>query len=332
MMASHAVLALIVMLTVGPLIAPFAADAQQAPKVPRVGVLFVGNPASTARNNEAFTQGLRELAWVEGQNIVIEYRFAEGQFNRLRDLAAELVRLKVAVLVVSSVPGALAAKNATQTIPIVFLGVGDPVESGLVASLARPGGNLTGLSLLNLGLSGKRIELLKECLPSISRVAVLTNPSNPMHALYWRETRMAAQTFGLQLQPIELRAPEDFDEAFRAATSGRVGALLAFDDGVTVAYRARLVALAAKYRLPTMYGFREFPDAGGLMSYGSNTPHQFRHAATYVDKILKGAKPADLPVEQPTKFEFVINLNTAKALGLTIPPSLLVRADQVIGQ
>jgi putative ABC transport system substrate-binding protein len=175
MMASHAVLALIVTLTVGPLIAPFAADAQQAPKVPRVGVLFVGNPASTARNNEAFTQGLRELGWVEGQNIVIEYRFAEGQFNRLRDLAAELVRLKVDVLVVSSVPGALAAKNATQTIPIVFLGVGDPVESGLVASLARPGGNLTGLSLLNLGLSGKRMELLKECLPSVLSLTLLYN-------------------------------------------------------------------------------------------------------------------------------------------------------------
>ena len=243
---------------------------------------------------------------------------------------AELVRLKVDVLVVASTPGALAAKNLTRTIPVVMLGVGDPVESGLVASLARPGSNLTGLSLLNPEVSGKRLELLKESLPSISRVAALTNPGNPIHAVYWSKTHAAAQTLGLQLQPIKVRAPEDFDDAFRAAAHGRAHALLVFDDPLTVGHRARLVALAAKYRLPTMYGFREFPDAGGLLSYGPNLLDQFRRTATYVDRILKGARPADLPIEQPTKFELVINRRTAQALGLAISPSVLARADQVI--
>jgi putative ABC transport system substrate-binding protein len=275
-------------------------------------------------------QGLRDLGYVEGQSITLEVRWAEGRSERLPELVAELVRLKVDVLVVASTPGALAAKNATRTTPIVFLGVGDPVGSGLVASLARPGSNLTGLSLLNPEVSGKRLELLKESLPSLSRVAVLTNPGNPIHAVYWKETHAAARTLGLRLQPVKVRAPDDFDEAFRAAASGRADALLAFDDPLTVGHRARLVTLAAKYRLPTMYGFREFPDARRLLSYGPNLLDQYRRTATYVDRILKGARPADLPVEQPTKFELVINRRTAQALGLAIPPSVLARADQVI--
>lgn len=321
---------LVVVLTLGLFAAPLAAQTQASGKVPRVGYVFSRVSSADQRVWDAARQGLRELGYVEGQNITVEVRWAEGRSERLPDLVAELVRLKVDVLVVGGTPAALAAKNATRTIPIVFLGVGDPVGSGLVASLARPGSNLTGLSLLNPGVSGKRLELLKECLPGISRVAVLTNPGNPIHAVYWRETLTAAQTLGLQLQPMKVRAPEDFDEAFRAAISGRASALVAFDDPLTVAHRARLVALAARYRLPSMYGFREFPDVGGLLSYGPNLLDQYVRTATYVDRIFKGARPADLPVEQPTKFELIINRRTAETLGLAIPPSVLVRADQVI--
>jgi putative ABC transport system substrate-binding protein len=312
------------------LAAPPAAEAQAPGKVPRVGYVFARVSSADQRLWDAARQGLRELGYVEGQNIALEVRWAEGRTERLPDLVAELVRFKVDILVVATTPGALAAKKATRTIPVVFVGVGEAVEGGLVASLARPGGNLTGLTVLNPEISGKRLELLKESLPSISRVAVLTNPGNPIHTIFWRETRTAAQTLGLQLQPIKVRAPEDFDEALRAATSGRADALLAFDDPLTVGYRARLVALAAKYRLPTMYGLREFPDAGGLLSYGPNFPDQYRRTAIYVDRILKGARPADLAIEQPTKFELVINRKTAKTLGVTIPPSLLLRADEVI--
>ena len=312
------------------LAAPLAAEAQVPGKVPHVGYVFARVSSADQRLWDAARQGLRELGYVEGQNITLEVRWAEGRTERLPELVAELVRVKVDILVVATTPGALAAKNETRTIPIVFVAVADPVRSGLVAGLARPGGNLTGLSPLNPEISGKRLELLKESLPSISRVATLTNPGNPSHAIFWRETHTAAQTLGLQLQQIRVRAPEDFDEAFRAAARGRADALLAFDDPLTAGHRARLVALAAKYRLPTMYGLREFSDAGGLLSYGPNLLDQYRRTATYVDKILKGAKPADLPIEQPTKFELVINLKTARALGLTIPPSLLLRADQVI--
>jgi putative ABC transport system substrate-binding protein len=320
----------VVVLTLGLFAVPLAAQMQAPRKVPRVGYVFTRVSSADQRLWDTARQGLRDLGYVEGQSITLEVRWAEGRSERLPELVAELVRLKVDVLVVASTPGALAAKNATRMIPIVFLGVGDPVGSGLVASLARPGGNLTGLSLLNPQLSGKRLELLKESVPSISRVAALTNPGNPIHAVYWKETHTAAQTLGVQLQPIKVRAPEDFDEAFRAAAHGRADALLAFDDPLTVAYRARLVVLAAKYRLPTMYGFREFPDAGGLLSYGPNLLDQFRRTATYVDRILKGARPADLPVEQPTKFELVVNRRTAQTLGLAIPPSVLARADQVL--
>jgi putative ABC transport system substrate-binding protein len=312
------------------LVAPLAAQAQAPGKVARVGYVFARVSSADQRLWDTARQGLRELGYVEGQNIKLEVRWADGRSELLPELVAELVRSKVDVLVVATTPGALAAKNATRTIPIVFVSVGDPVGNGLVASLARPGANLTGLGLLNPEVSGKRLELLKESLPSISRVAVLTNPGNPVHAVFWRETHTAAQTLGLQLQPITVRAPEDFDQAFRAAARGRADALLAFDDALTAGHRARLVAVAAKYRLPTMYGFREFPEAGGLLSYGPNLLDQYRRTATYVDRILRGTRPSDLPVEQPTKFELVINLKTAKALGLTIPPSLLGRADEII--
>jgi putative ABC transport system substrate-binding protein len=312
------------------LAAPLAAEAQSLGKIPRVGYVFARVSSVDQRLWDEARQGLRELGYVEGQNITLEIRWAEGRSERLPELVAELIRFKLDVLVVATTPAALAAKNASRSISIVFVAVGDPVGNGLVASLARPGGNLTGLSFSNAEISAKRLELLKETLPSISRVAALTNPGNPIHATFWRETHTAAQALGLRLQRITVRAPEDFDQAFQAAARGRVDALLAFDDALTVGHRARLVTLAAKYRLPTMYGLREFPDAGGLFSYGANLPHQYRRTATYVDRILKGTRPADLPVEQPTKFELVINLKTAKALGLTIPPSLLARADQVI--
>jgi len=332
-----------VVLTLGLFAAPLAAQAQAPGKVARVGYVFARVSSADQRLWDAARQGLRELGYVEGQNITLEVRWADGQSELLPEIVAEVVRSKVDVLVVATTPGALAAKNATRTIPIVFVSVGDPVGNGLVASLARPGANLTGLGLLNPEISGKRLELLKptpgwvmrrgasgESLPSISRVAVLTNPGNPVHAVFWRETHTAAQTLGLQLQPIGVRSPEDFDEAFWAAARGRANALLAFDDALTAGYRARLVALAAKYRLPAMYGFREFPEAGGLLSYGPNLLDQYRRTATYVDRILRGTRPSDLPVEQPTKFELVINRRTAQGLGLVIPPSVLARADQVI--
>jgi putative ABC transport system substrate-binding protein len=312
------------------LLAPLAAGAQGPGKIPRIGYAMSRAASEDQRVLDAARQGLRELGYVEGQNIALEVRWAEGRYERFPELVAELVRLKVDVLVAATTPGALAAKNATRTIPVVMLAVGDPVGSGLVASLARPGGNLTGLSLLNTEVHGKRLELLKQALPGISRVAVLTNPGNPIHAVFWKETHAAAQTLGVQLQPVKLRGPEDFDEALAATARGRAEALLAFDDSLTLAYRTRLVPLVAKARLPAMYGFREFPEAGGLMSYGTNNLDQYRRAATFVDKILKGAKPADLPVEQPTKFELVVNLKAAKALGLAIPPSVLARADDVI--
>jgi putative ABC transport system substrate-binding protein len=312
------------------LAAPLAAEAQAPGKVPRVGYVFARVSSEDQQLLDAARQGLRELGHVEGQNIALEVRWAEGRYDRLPDLVAELVRLKVDVLVVATTPGALAAKNATRTIPVVMVGLGDPVGSGLVASLARPGGNLTGLSLSNKELSGKRLELLKESLPRLSRVAVLTNPDIPIHGVFWKETQTAAKTLGLQLYPIKVPAPEDFDEVFRAAAHRRAEALLVFDDALTIGHRRRLVALAARHRLPAMYGTREFPDAGGLLSYGPNFFDQYRRTATYVDRILKGAKPADLPIEQPTKFELVINLKAAKALGLTIPQSLLLRADEVI--
>ena len=309
------------------LAAPLAAPAQQPPeKTARIG--FLGDvPAFLV---EAFRQGLRELGYIEGRNIAIEYRSPDWKYEQLPGLAAELVRLKVDVIVAASPPATEAAKQATSTIPIVFTVSGDPVAEGFVASLARPGGNLTGLATISPELVGKQLEMLKTVAPKVSRVAVLQNPTQPSHPRAVRQAEDAARALGVQLQVLKARTPSEIEAAFAAMSSQRAGGVLVLRDAVFRAQRAQIVALAAKSRLPAVYGLREQAEAGGLMAYGASVPELFRRAATYVDKILKGAKPADLPVEQPTKFELVINLKTAKALGLTIPPSLLQRADQVI--
>ena len=319
-------------LTLGTLSRSLAAEAQEykAGKVARIGLLSQGSPTSGQHIREAFRQGLREVGYVDGQNIVIEYRYAEGKAERLPDLAAELLRLKVDVIVAGGTLAPLAAKHATGTIPIVMSAAGDPVGTGLVPSLAKPGGNVTGLSNFSADLTAKRLQLLKEILPGVSRVAVLWNGANPIAALLMRETEAAARTLGLQVQSLEVRGPDDFENALPAAIRGGAGALIVVEDPLTFQYRMRIADFAARNRLPAIDGYREYAEAGALMAYGANLADLYRRAATYVDKILKGAKPADLPVEQPTKFELVINIKTAKALGLTIPPSLLLRADQVI--
>jgi putative ABC transport system substrate-binding protein len=315
----------------GLLVAPRAADAQPVGKVHRIGYLGSGSSTSNPHLPGAFRQGLRELGWIEGQNIVIEYRFAEGRLDRLPALAAEVVRMKVDIIAASPTPAALAAKNATGTIPIVFTSVPDPVGLGLVASLARPGGNVTGLTYsVGFNIFGKDLELLKEAVPKARRVAVLANPASPSGPLTISEITGAARSLGLQLLLLEARGPDDFEGAFTAMAKERVGALFVVTDPAFIPHRARLVDLTAKNRLPSIFTQREDAEAGALMSYGPSLSDIYRRAATYVDKILKGAKPADLPVEQPTKFELVINLKTARALGLTIPPSLLQRADDVI--
>jgi len=305
------------------------AEAQQQ-RVSRVGYVFATTSSAAPDLLNAVRKGLRELGYVEGQTIALEVRWAEGRNERLPTLVADLVHAGVDVLVIATTPGALAAKSATSKIPVVMVAVGDPVGSGLVASLARPGGNLTGLSLLNPELHGKRLELLKEIQPRLSRVATLTNPGNPIHAEFWKQMQAAAQSLALQLQSVEVCGPEDFEAAFAAAADGHAGAVIVFDDPLTLGYPTQVVALAAKRRLPVIYGFREFPEVGGLMSYGANRRDLYRRTTVFVDKILKGARPADLPIEQPTKFELVINLKTAKQLGLTIAPNVLARADKVI--
>ena len=282
-----------------------------------------------ASNLDALRQGLKEVGYIEGQNIVIEYRSADGQQERFPDLATELVRSKVDVLMTTGTPGALAAKRATSTIPVVLAGAGDPVGSGIVASLARPGGNVTGLSAFNLEIYAKRVELLRDLVPKLARLAGLFNLGNPVLPLQWKEVEQAARAFGIQPQLLDVRKPEELGRAFDAATRQRAGALIVALDGLTQANRRQIIDLAVKHRLP-MYGSEEFVRAGGLVSYAANRPHLYYRAATYIDKILKGAKPGDLPVEQPTKFELVINLKTARALGLTMPESLVGRADEVI--
>jgi putative ABC transport system substrate-binding protein len=314
----------------GLLAAPLAAEAQQS--ITRTRVAFVGaeSPSTNQHFLDAFRQGMREHGYVDGGNITLEARWAEGRSERFPDIIGELVRLKPSVILTVSLPAALAAKNATTTIPIVFI-ASDPLGSGLVSGLARPGGNLTGLSLfLGEEFSGKWLELLREVIPKASRVAVLLNSANPASVGYLRFLRGAAQTLGIKLQPLEVRDPGQFDDAFATMVAERAQALVVVVDPLTVRYRGRIVELAAKNRLPAVYGFREFADAGGLMAYGVNVPSLCRRAAVYVDKILKGTKPGDLPVEQPTTFDLVVNLKTAKALRLTIPPSLLQRADEVI--
>jgi putative ABC transport system substrate-binding protein len=312
------------------LAAPLAAEAQPPSKVPRIGFLATNSPAEYPDLLEAFRQGLRDLGYVEGQNIAIEYRWAEGRVERFSDFAVELVGLKVDVIVATSSPLALAARNATRTIPIVFVTAADPVGQGLVAGIARPGGNVTGFSLLAPEIVARQLQLLKEAVPTASRVAVLSNPANSYTALLVKETGAAARSLGVRVQLLGVRGATALDSAFSAITKERPGALFVLFDPVLLGHRTRIAEFANKNRLPAMYPHREYVEAGGLIAYGVDLRDNFRRAATYVGKILKGAKPGDLPVEQPTKFELVINLKTAKALGLTIPPSLLQRADQVI--
>jgi ABC-type uncharacterized transport system substrate-binding protein len=301
------------------------AQAQQLGQVPRIGMLVSGSVSSHEKRVDLFRQGLRELGYVEGQNIFVDYRYAEGKEDRFRDLAMELSQLKVDVIVTSSTPGVLAAKKAARTIPIVFAAIGDPVAAGLVASLARPGGNITGLANLSPDLAGKRLELLKETVPKVTRVAHLWNPVSPKEDL-----QTTARPLRLQLQFLAVRSTDDFDKAFEAALKERAQALTMSPNPLLSAQRNRIVDFATKNRLPGIFSNGIFVDAGGLMSYAPDIDANWRRAATYVDKILKGAKPAELPVEQPTKFELVINLKTAKQIGLTIPPNVLARADWVI--
>jgi putative tryptophan/tyrosine transport system substrate-binding protein len=309
----------------GALATPLAASAQQPPgKLARIGLL--GDVPSFL--SEEFRQGLRELGYVEGQNVVIEHRYPEWKYERLPELAADLVRLKPDVIVAASPAATKAAQQATSTIPIVFTVSGDPVADGFVTSLARPGGNITGLATTSPELIGKQLELLKAVAPKVSRVAVLENPNTHRDVL--RQAGAAARVLGVQLQILKAGAPSEIEAAFVAMGSHRADGILVLRDAVFRAQRAQITALAAKNRLPAIYGLREEAEAGGLVAYGASVPQLYRRAATYVDKLLKGAKPSDLPVEQPTKFELVINLRTAKALGLTIPPSLLARADEVI--
>jgi len=319
----------IVLLSLSVLLAFLAAEAQQRDTVPRIGILTPASEASTPLW-EAFRQGLRALGYMEGKDLILEYRFAAGQPERFAALAAELVRLKVDLLVTDATPAAQAAKDATSTIPIVMAVSAAPIEAGLVASLARPGGNVTGLSVMAPELGGKRLELLKEVLPNVSRVAVLWSTGNLTYPAQWRAREAAAHVLGVQLHPLAVPNPNELDSIFAAMTRAGAEALITLADAVLWNHRTRVVELTAQHRLPAMFPEREFADAGGFMAYGPSVPDSFRRAAVYVDRILKGAKPGDLPVEQPTQFDLVINLKTAKALGITMPPTLLMRADAVI--
>jgi putative tryptophan/tyrosine transport system substrate-binding protein len=323
----------IISLALGALLAVvnFPAHAQQAKKIPRIGLLVGGSASSDAARIEAFQQGLRQLGYVEGKNIAVEYRYAEGKPDRLNELAATLVRLPVDVIVTAGPTATRAAKKATQTIPIVMAQVNDPIAAGFVANLARPGGNITGLSVMAPELSGKQIELLKEIIPKLSRVAVFTElRRSPGTSQALKETEFAAGGFGVQVQYLDIGGPKDIETAFQEARRGRASALLVLSGPILFVERKVITELAVKNRLPAVFPWPESVEEGGLMTYGPSITGLFRRAATYVDKILKGTKPADLPVEQPTKFELVINLKTAKQIGLTIPPNVLARADRVI--
>jgi putative ABC transport system substrate-binding protein len=307
-----------------------AARAQAPAKVRRIGLLSPWTPDVSAPWHQAFRLGLRDLGWVEGKNISIEYRYAEGRSDRHPDLAAEIVRLKVDVIVVSNTPFAVVAQKATKAIPIVLTSSGDPVAIELVDSLARPGGNVTGLSQMSPQLAGKRLELLTEIVPKLSRVVVLWNPQNPASTFTWKEIQVAARQLGIRLHSLEVRSPNDFVQVFEETTRARAGAIFIMPDPVMVTNLKRIADFAEKNRLPSIFHLKEFADAGGLVTYGVDRADMFRRAATFVDKILKGAKPGDLPVEQPTKFELVINLKTAKAIGITIPQSIMLQATRVI--
>jgi putative ABC transport system substrate-binding protein len=312
----------------GLLVTPLAARAQQAGKVYRIGILEAIPASQNAANLDALRKGLREMGYVEGRNLIIEYRSADGRAERFPDLTSELVRLKVDLIVTRGTPAARAAKNATETIPVVMATMGDP--RAIVASFARPGGNITGVTTFSTELTAKRIELLKELVPNFSRVALLHNMGNPAAPPEWEETKMAARSLGLQAELLDVRSQGDLGRAFELAARQHVDALLIGADGLTQLHQQKIIDLVARNRLPAAYAAREFVEAGGLIAYGVNYPDLYFRFASFVDKIFKGAKPGDLPVEQPAKFELVINLKTAKALGLTIPQSLLLRADEVL--
>ena len=313
------------------LAAPLAAAAQPAGKVYRIGVLLIGSRAPAEHLLQAFEHALRERGWMPGQNVVIEYRWAEGTYDRLPALAAELVRLEPQVIVTVGTAAARAAKDATSKIPIVMVNATDPIGEGLIASLARPGGNVTGLTFIpTREMYAKQLQLLKEAVPRARRLAVLRNPANPSHSQSVKTVEQAARSLGVELQVVDARAPEELGPAFRAMTRARADALLVVPDSMLFTHRARLADLSVRHRLPSMHGLVEDAQAGGLMAYAVNLADQLRRAAGYVDRLLRGAGPAELPVEQPSKFEFVINLKTAKAFGLTIPQSLLLRADELI--
>jgi ABC-type uncharacterized transport system substrate-binding protein len=309
---------------------PLAARAQQPGKLPTIGFLGGATPSVESHRVAAFVQRLRELGWGEGHNLAIEYRWGDGRNERYVELAAEFVRLKVDVIVTVATPPTLAAKQATAVVPIVFASAGDPVGTGLVASLAQPGGNVTGLTNQGSDTAAKRLELLREVVPNLRRLAIMGNVSNPINLLEMDEVQVAARTLGLEVAALEIRRGEDIAPALDEALKGRAEALWVATDPLLNTNRTRINILAVGARLPTMHGVREYVEGGGLMSYGASIPDQYRRAADYVDKILRGTKPADIPVEQPTKFDLIINLTTAKALGLDIPPTLLARADEVI--
>ena len=306
---------------------PLAARGQQPDKIFKIGFIATGG---VPLYMNAFHDALQALGWIEGKNVIYEARYAENRLDRLPELVAELLRLNVDVIVAGGTPAPLAAKRATATVPIVMTAAADPLGSGLIASLARPGGNVTGLSLMSADLVEKRLELLKEVFPGLASVAVLWNADHPFSALVFKETKRAAQSLRIEVQSLEVRSPDDIDSALVTAMRQNASALIAVEDPLTTDYRHQIADFVAENRLPAIYGLRMFVDAGGLLSYGADLADLYRRAAGYVDKILKGAKPSDLPVEQPTKFELVVNLKTAKALGLTIPPTLLATADEVI--
>jgi len=308
----------------------YAARGQQAASVRRIGLLSPFSPTDTLLWNKALLRGLRDAGWIDGRNLNIEYRYAEGKAERLPELATDLIRQKVDIIVTTVTVDTLAAKNATAEIPIVMVAVGDPVSIGIVKSLARPGGNITGLSQMTPDLSGKRLELLQQIVPQITSIAVLFNPEDPLSMLDWKEARLSAQTLGIEVHSLEVRSTGDFDKVLQEAVAARASALVVMPAPVLFENRRLIADFAMQNRLPSTFHLREFPAVGGLLSYGVDRLDLFRRAATYVDKILKGASPADLPIEQPTKFELVVNLKTAKALGFNIPPSLLARADEVI--
>jgi putative tryptophan/tyrosine transport system substrate-binding protein len=317
-------------LALGLLVAPLASDAQPPGKIPRVGILTAVTAPTIEPLQELLRQGLRERGYVEGQHIVLESRSAEGHYERLPALAAEMVARPVDVLVTWGTPATVAAKKATSTVPILFFGVGDPVGSGLVASLARPGGNVTGVTNLTAELSAKQLELLKEVVPGLTQIAVLRNPRNPASAVQLQWTELAAQPLGMQLHVVDVRDPSEFEAAFLSMTRERAGALIVLADTMFLNQRRQIADLALKHRLPATFNWREYAEAGGLIAYGPRLADQWRRVAEFVDKILKDVRPADLPVEQPTTFELVLNLKTAQALGLTLPPTLLLLADEVI--